>query len=265
MESGAIDGAARAIIAAYETGRPAPRLDPALRPITLDDAYAVQDRVLSAKGPAAGWKVGCNPADGVVTCAPLFASRIFAEGSVPAPQELLGTGIEIEFAFRMGAGLPKRECPYDVDDIRAAVDGFSPLIELVGGRFADRSQLSPMEQLADGYGAAVIVGARVPVWQEIDFRRLRAELWIDGDRLQVAQDCHPAGDPLTLVAWLANHLVNRAGHPGLRRGDLVTTGGLAGVTPVEGGERIAARYLIADDREIARVDAEFATISRLNA
>ncbi len=257
MDAGALDKAAKAIVAAYAMGRSIERLEPELRPVALEDAYAVQDLVLSAKGPAAGWKVGCSPADGLVTCAPLFDFRVFAGGQVPSPRELLGTGVEIEFAFHIGADLPKREHAYDIDDIRVAVDGFCPLVELVGGRFTDRSQLSPMEQLADGFGAAVIVGERVPVWRQIDFRHLRAELWIDGFCHQVAQDCHPAGNPLRLVTWLANHLAVRPGSGGLRSGDLVTTGGLAGVTPVIGGERIEARYIALGEHEIARLDADF--------
>lgn len=259
MTDVAAERAARIILAAYAAGRQAERLEPALRPRDFAEAYAIQDRVVSERGPAGGWKVGRNPADGLDTCAPLLKFRIFAGGRVPAPSDLLGTGLEIEFAFRLAADLPARERPYDIDDIRAAIDGFLPLAELVGGRFEDRASLSPLEQLADGFGAAVIVGDRVPAWREIDFRTLRAELWIDGFRRQVAQDCHPAGDPLILVTWLANHLAGRSAAGGLRRGQIVTTGGLAGVTPVTGGEWVEARYVTADDREIARLDLEFMT------
>ena len=259
MTAAAADRAAKAILAAYTAGRLFPRLDPALRPQDLEAAYAIQDRVALAKGPVAGWKVGRNPVDGVDTCAPLLKFRVFAGGAIPAPPDLLGTGLEIEFAFRMARDLPRREQPYDIADIRAAIDGFLPLVELVGGRFEDRSSLTPAEQLADGFGAAVVIGERVTLWQEIDFSSLRAELWIDGVRRQTAQNCHPAGDPLVLVTWLANHVGHRAAAGGLRRGQIVTTGGLAGVTPVIGGERVEARYVTADEREIARVDVAFMT------
>lgn len=247
-----VEGAARAILAAYAAGRPIERLAAALRPGDLAEAYAIQDRVAAAAGPVAGWKVGRNPADGLDTCAPLLGSRVFAAGSIPAPAELLGTAVEIEFAFRLGADLPPRPRPYEIADIRAAIDGFVPLVELVGGRFRDRAALSPAEQLADGYGAAVILGDHVATWRELDFRSLRAELWIDGVRRQEAQDRHPAGDPLNLVVWLANHLAQRTAAGGLHRGQIVTTGGLAGVAAVAGGERVEARYVATDGREIAR-------------
>ncbi len=260
MTEDVADKAARIILGAYAAGRRVPRLDPALRPQELGAAYAIQDRVILHGGPVGGWKVGRNPVDGLDTCAPLLKFRIFAGGCVPAPADLLGTGLEIEFAFRVGDDLPKREHPYEIDEIRAAIDGFLPLVELVGGRFEDRASLSPLEQLADGFGAAVIVGDRVSSWREIDFRTLRAELWIDGIRRQVARDCHPAGDPLELVTWLANHLAGRTATGGLRRGQVVTTGGLAGVTAVTGGERVEARYVTADEREIARIDLEFMAV-----
>lgn len=253
----AFDLAAGAIVAAYAAGRQIPRLDPALRPADLGAAYEIQDRVAAARGPIGGWKVGRNPVDEIDTCAPLLKFRILAGGGIPAPHTLMGTGLEIEFAFRVGTDLPRRAQPYAIEEVRAAVDGFVPLVELVGGRFAERESLSVAEQLADGFGAAVITGERVALWQELDFRGLRAELWIDGARAQVARGCHPAGDPLILVTWLANHLAARPAAGGLRRGQIVTTGGLAGVTSVVGGERVEARYVAADDREIARVDFEF--------
>ena len=246
-----IEAAAQAIAAAIRLGEQIPRLPEGMRPCDLDDAYRIQDQIAGLLGPVGGWKVGRNSADGLDTCAPLFQARIFPGGVTRNPRTLLGTGVEIEFAFRIAADLPFRDRPYGLEEVRDAIDGFVPLVELVGGRFLDRGSLEVQEQLADGYGAGVFVGEVLADWRHIDFRALEAQLWIDGTKCQSVTDVHPAGDPLVLVVWLANHLAMRHSIGGLRRGQIVTTGGLAGVAPVHGGERIETRYRLGDGTLLA--------------
>jgi 2-keto-4-pentenoate hydratase len=249
--------AAERIAAAHRNGQAIPRLDPLLRPADVAAAYLIQDDVAAVLGPIAGWKVGRNPTDGLDTCAPLFRSRIFSGGPAPTPASLLGTALEIEFAFRVGADLLPREESYTLAEVAEAIDAFVPLVELVGGRFLDRPNLSPPEQLADGYGAAVFVGTPVADWSGLDFAALRAELRIDGKPVQSACDAHPAGNPLLLVVWLANHLARRPAAGGLKRGQIVTTGGLAGVTAVTGGEQVEARYYARDGQILAEFGLVF--------
>ena len=252
-----IEAAAQAIATAIRNGDQIPRLPEEIRPRDLDAAYRVQDRLAGFLGPVGGWKVGRSSADGLDTCAPLFQSRIFPSDVKCSPRTLLGTGVEIEFAFRIAADLPSRDRPYGLEEIKDAIDGFVPLVELVGGRFLERGSLGVPEQLADGYGAGVFVGEVLSDWRHIDFRALEAQLWIEGTKCQSAQDVHPAGYPLVLVVWLANHLAGRPTVGGLRRGQIVTTGGLAGVTPVHGGERVEARYRLGDGSLLAALRFNF--------
>src|SRR5579862_3875676 len=61
--------AARLLIEAHRTGRPIDRLPEALRPVTIEDAYAIQDHVTAALGAIGGWKVGQGGPTGPISIA----------------------------------------------------------------------------------------------------------------------------------------------------------------------------------------------------
>ena len=250
MASPARDAAAL-LLDATQGGRLLDRLPETCRPASAADAYAIQDLVIAAQGPIGGWKVGMGSPDAEPSCAPVPLTRLLASGVQLDPARHPGLAVEIEFAFRLRCDLPARSEPYRYDEIAASVD-FVPLIELVGGRFRDRSALTGFEQLADANGNdAFILGAPVEGWRGTDFVKQRVELAIDGQVVQSALGTHPAGDPLRLVVWQAGHAAARAG--GLKRGDIVTTGSLQGATPIAGGSRVTG-----DWGELGRVEVFFA-------
>jgi 2-keto-4-pentenoate hydratase len=254
MESPARDAAAL-LLGVEQDGRLLDRLPEACRPGSVADAYAIQDLVIGALGPIGGWKVGMGSPDAEPSCAPVPASRILASGAAFDPARHPGFALEIEFAFRLRRDLPARSTQYGYDEIAASVD-FVPLIELIGGRFRDRGALSAFEQLADANGNdAFIVGTPVEAWRGTDFRARRVELAIDGRVVQSALGTHPAGDPLLLVVWQANHAATRSA--GLKRGDVVTTGSLQGATPIAAG-----RHAAGDWGPLGRVEVFFQLASR---
>ena len=233
--SSAAREAAALLIAAHRSGVPLDRLPESCRPATLDDAYAIQDEIMPALGPIGGWKVGMGSPDAEPSCAPVCGSVIHGSGAVLDPSRYHGLALEVEFAFRLRCDLPPRALPYGYDEIVAAVD-FLPLVEVIGSRYRDRTALSAAEQLADANGnGAFILGTPVADWRELDFRRQRVELRIDSAVVQSARDTHPAGDPVRLVVWQANHAAARCG--GLKAGDVVTTGSLQGATPIGAGSK----------------------------
>ena len=105
-----------------------------------------------------------------------------------------------------------------------------PALEIYRSRYREPGAAEEAEQLADclangglivgvgvGIGVeSVMSGGVMPTW-DID-------LAVDDTRKQVRAARHPAGDPLQLVVWLANHL-NRCGGL-LSAGQVVTTGAL---------------------------------------
>jgi len=224
--------AAALLVAAYRSGAPIDRLPASCRPADIAAAYAIQDEVTALRGPIGGWKTGMGSPTDQPSCAPVYRDVILASGALLDPRRYHGLALEIEFAFRLRRDLPLRSDAYGYDEVAASVD-FLPLIEVIGSRYRDRTVLPQAEQLADANGnGAFILGAPVD-WRGLDFRSQRVTLEIDGAVVQSALATHPAGDPVQLVLWQANHAAARCG--GLKAGDVVTTGSLQGATAVAGG------------------------------
>jgi len=233
--------AARLLIAAHRSGQPIDRLPEALRPVTVEEAYAIQDHVSAALGRVTAWKVGQGGPAGPITIAPIYADKVHDTGVVLDAAKLHGAALEIEFAFKMAADLPARPQPYSYDEVLAAIEGFCPCIEVLGSRFKDRTGFSASENLADGNAnGALVTAGPLADWKGLDFATQKVELAIDGKVVQTAVGTHPAGDPVKLVVWTANHLAARTG--GLRHGDVVTTGSLDGATPIGPGSTGVATY-----------------------
>ena len=240
MTDRALD-AARLLIAAHRTGQALDRLPEDLRPATIEDAYAIQDHVTAALGAVTAWKVGQGGPTGPISIAPIYADRVYASGVTLDPAKLPDAALEMEFAFRMSQDLPDRPQPYAYDEVVAAIEGFCPCIEVLGSRFKDRTGFTAAENLADGNAnGALVYAGPLTDWSGLDFTTQKVELAIDGNIVQSAVGTHPAGDPVKLVVWTANHLMARTG--GLKRGDVVTTGSLDGATPVGAGSRGVATY-----------------------
>jgi 2-keto-4-pentenoate hydratase len=233
--------AAQLLIAAHRSGQPIDRLPESLRPLTIEEAYAIQDHVSAALGTVTAWKVGQGGPTGPISIAPIYAAKVHVSGVTLDAAAMHQPALEIEFAFRMAQDLPDRAQPYSHDEVLAAIEGFCPCIEVLGSRFKDRTGFPSAENLADGNAnGALVYGGPLADWSALDFPTQKVELTIDGKVVQTAVGTHPAGDPVKLVVWTANHLMARTG--GLKRGDVVTTGSLDGATPVGPGSRGVATY-----------------------
>src|ERR1700753_4350054 len=103
--------AAGMLLDARRTNTPIDDLPAAVRPVTLDEAYYVQDRLALAYGEIGGWKVGAPSANATPMFAPMPRAWI-------APNHaLLGgrhryRGLEAEIAFLIAEDLPLRVKAY---------------------------------------------------------------------------------------------------------------------------------------------------------
>ena len=150
-------------------------------------------------------------------------------------------GVEAELAFTLSHDLPPRPQPYCVADLEAAVATVHPAIEIVDSRFVDLGAVDALSVLADFQSnGALVVGNGVALPQAFESSTQEVALDIDGVRVVESRGSNPAGDVLSLLAWLANHAAARNG--GLRRGDLVTTGSWTGMRFVASGTRVEAAF-----------------------
>ena len=221
--------AARMLVAARRERRLIERLPLDCRPGDLAAGYAVQAQVAGMLGAIGGWKIGAADPGNTPLHAPIFAQEIHPSGVTLAAKEFPGAIIEAEIAFRLRQDLPVGDVAHDAASVARAVERV-PALEIYRSRYREPGAAEEAEQLADclangglivgvgvGVGVeAVMAGGAMPTW-DID-------LAVDDTLEQVRAARHPAGDPLQLVVWLANHL-NRCGSL-LSAGQVVTTGAM---------------------------------------
>jgi 2-keto-4-pentenoate hydratase len=80
-----------------------------------------------------------------------------------------------------------------------------------------------------------VIGTPVPV-DGIDLRLVGVILEQNGDVVATASGAASLGHPAAAVAWLVRSLA--ADDEGLRRGDVILSGGLTAATPVHAGDTI---------------------------
>ena len=233
--------AAEFLLAARHSGQRPAALPENMRPRTVGDAYAIQDAVAAKLGAIGGWKVGAKNASAEPTCAPLPATLILRSPQRFAAGRFALNGVEAELAFMLSHDLPPRPQPYCVADLEASVATVHPAIEIVDSRFVDLGAVDALSVLADFQSnGALVVGNGVALPHAFESSTQEVALDIDGVRAVESRGSNPAGDVLSLLAWLANHVAARNG--GLRCGDLVTTGSWTGMRFVASGTRVEAAF-----------------------
>lgn len=224
------DAAATELARRRREGRRGPRLDAAIRPITLTEAFALQHRIAARLGTIGGWKCAMPSADRL-NAAPLFASTIFRGAHATVHARGAMAQIEPEVAFVLARDLAPRSTPYEEAEVAAAVGETHLVLEILGNRYDDPASVSFPEILADGSNnEGLIVG---PVIDNARERPIDAFAVIvsgvGGFHFERAGR-HPDGHPLKPLVWLANFL--RARGERLRAGQIVTTGSYAGALDV---------------------------------
>lgn len=239
MTATAADLAGR-LIEARRSGARIATLPAECVPADARAAYAVQDAVAATLGRIVGWKVGTAPGD-TFDCAPLLADLVAPSPARFAAARFPLGGIEGELAFRFGRDLPARGRPYDAEEVWRAIDTLHPAIELIESRFVDFRAHPRTVLLADNLAnGAFCYGAGLKDWRQIDFLTQPASLVLDGTEVARAVGGNAAGHPKRLLAWLANHCVER-GHA-LAVGDIVTTGSHTGLAFAKPGATATVRF-----------------------
>jgi 2-keto-4-pentenoate hydratase len=226
--AGRIRNAADALLAARRARKPLDALSESARPHTIDEAWAVQDRIVDALGGRGGWKVGAaNPAAEPGASA-LPKALMHASGARVSASDFNFVGVEGEIAFRFARDLPRRDKPYATSEVLAAVESVHAAIELVDSRLRDWRTQPALVQAADlGNHGAFVLGPPGKARADVDQTAQRAELWVNGRALVARIGANTGGSVQRLVTWLANHCAAR--DTPLRAGDVVTSGSCTGL------------------------------------
>jgi 2-oxo-3-hexenedioate decarboxylase len=119
--------------------------------------------------------------------------------------------------------------------VLAATSGVAPGIELIDSRYQDYRFTMP-DVVADNSSAGrFVVGSPVPV-DGIDLRLVGVVMELHGQVVGTACGAASLGHPAAAVAWLVRSLATEG--LGLRRGDVVLSGGLTAAHPVHAGDSV---------------------------
>ena len=203
---------------------------------SVEDAYCVQEELVKrANNDVRGWKVtalasadqkkyfSLRPVAG-----PLLGPYVHNAPATVLLSSLVTPLLECEVAFVLGTDLPAQNEPYDRRQIEAAISAVVPVFELADSRVgADGTDLM---KLADAMGNGLfIVGRPIAEWRNIDLTDIAVALTHNRVTIERGSSARILGNPLLAVIALAN--AQPLPHPGLRAGQIITTGTCT--TPVE--------------------------------
>jgi 2-keto-4-pentenoate hydratase len=241
--------AAKALYEARRTRVPILPFTDADPDMGLADGYAVQQhlvRMLLEDGEKiVGYKVGLTskPMQKMIGVdspdyGPVFASTLYPSGADVPMTRFIQPKIEAEIVFVLGETLAGPGV--SVADASLATSGVAAAMEIVDSRIVDwRIKLADTVADLASNGAAAISSRIVPL-AGLDTRLTGMMFTRNGELIDTGAGAAALGDPLAVVAWLANTL----GQHGiaLEPGHLVMTGALHAAVPMAAGDVFRAEF-----------------------
>jgi 2-keto-4-pentenoate hydratase len=216
------------------------------RPGSRAEGYAIQAEVAKLSGQnVVGWKIAATSTAGqqhIHVDGPLAGCLLAARARESGARfSLAGNNMKVaeaEFAFRMGADLPKRSASYSVDEVLAAVATLHPAIEVPDSRYQDFTRVGAAQLIADVACACwFVIGAEVRAdWRAVDLKQHAVAAYRNGMLAGQGSGANVLGDPRAALAWIANELCTYG--EGLRAGEVVITGTCLTPVPVSAGDSV---------------------------
>jgi 2-keto-4-pentenoate hydratase len=215
----------------------------------MADGYAVQAelvRMILADGDRiVGYKAGLTskPMQTMLGVdqpdyGPVLASTVYRDGDAVSAGRFIQPKIEAEIVLVLGDEL--RGPGATVEDAARAVSGAAASMEIVDSRFADwRIKLADTVADLASNGAVAISENVVPI-DDLDVRLIGMVLSRNGALVDTGAGAAALGNPLAVVAWLANTLA--ADGIGLEPGHVIMTGALHAAVPMQPGETYLAEF-----------------------
>jgi 2-keto-4-pentenoate hydratase len=245
-----VEGKARALYEARRTRvaiAPFTDADPTLG---MADGYAVQKelvRLILADGDRiVGYKAGLTskPMQTMLGVdrpdyGPVLESTVYRDGDAISVGRFIQPKVEAEIVLVLGEQL--HGPGVTVEDARRAVAGAAASMEIVDSRFEDW-RIKLCDTVADmaSNGAVVVSGRVVPLGEIDDLRLIGMVLSRDGALVDTGAGAAALGNPLEVVAWLANTLAGDG--IALEPGHLIMTGALHAAVPMAPGEQYLAEF-----------------------
>jgi 2-keto-4-pentenoate hydratase len=242
-----IDSSASQLLAAYRTGKTIPPLSSSASGLTVDEAYAIQQRQaeirIGAGAAIAGFKIGLTSAAmqqqlGVdqPDYGHLFTDMVYAADEPIPASAFLQPRAEPEIALVLGREL--RGPGLSVADVLSATAYALPAIEIIDSRITDW-RITLEDTIADNASSGgFVVGATPTPVAGLDLSLLGCVLRRNGRIQLTGAGAAVMGSPLQAATWLANQLTGRGVQ--LAAGHLILTGSITAAIPVQAGDAVTA-------------------------
>jgi 2-keto-4-pentenoate hydratase len=166
----------------------------------------------------------------------LFSDMVFETGQVLPYERLQQPKVEAEIALILAHDIDDPQI--DAAGILAATASVTPAIEIVSSRIADW-KINIVDTVADNASSGLVVlggPARRP--DGLDLAGCAMTLSVNGQIVSRGKGSDCLGHPLNAAVWLARRCA-ALGYP-LRAGELILTGALGPMAPVQAGDQVEA-------------------------
>jgi 2-keto-4-pentenoate hydratase len=244
-----VSGKAKALYEARRSGQPIEPFTDADPDLTIADGYAIAQQLtamlVSDGDTVIGYKVGLTskPMQQMIGVdspdhGPVLGSTVYADGDAVSLSQFIQPKIEAEIAFVLGSAL--RGPGLTVHAARRSIGAMVAAMEIVDSRFADwRIRLA--DTVADlASNGAVALSSRLMPLDGVDPRLIGMVLTRGGVLVDTGAGAAALGDPVAVVAWLANTLGEMG--TGLQAGQIVMTGALHAAVPMQAGDVYRAEF-----------------------
>ncbi|MDD2545446.1 MAG: 2-oxopent-4-enoate hydratase [Burkholderiaceae bacterium] len=234
-----------ALYEALQARRTVPPLTSRYTDITLEDAYAIQQRMMARRLAAGervvGKKIGVT-SKAVMNMLGVFQpdfgwltdAMVYNEGEAIPAHTLIQPKAEGEIAFVLKKTL--KGPGITAADVLAATEGVMACFEIVDSRIQDW-KIQIQDTVADNASCGVFVlGDRLVDPRDVDLATCGMVLEKNGEIVATGAGAAALGHPANAVAWLANTL----GLHGiaLEAGEVVLSGSLGIMVPVQAGDNL---------------------------
>lgn len=220
------------------------------RPQDRAEGYAIQAAFAQLVGQeVVGWKIAATSVAGqqhIGVDGPLagrlFAHRVLAGGATLSLDGIAMRLAEAEFTFRFGQALPKREAPYSVEEVLAAVAALHPAIEIPDSRYHDVARAGAPQLIADDACASwyLLGEATTADWRSLDLAAHPVQAYRNDALAAEGSGANVLGDPRIALTWIVNEL--RCYDDGLQAGQFVTTGTCVVPMPIAPGDHLRVDF-----------------------